>query len=71
MRERSIIKAVAKNLKKVRLSKHLTQADVAEKAGITSNHYARIERGETIPSIITVAALIKSLKVRSSDILPF
>lgn len=71
MRESSIIKAIAKNLRRVRLSKHLLQTDVAEKAGITSNHYARIERGEAVPSILTMAALIKSLKVRSSDILPF
>lgn len=71
MRKDSIAKIMAKNLKKIRLSKHLTQAELAEKAGITSNHYARVERGVAIPSAITIAMLAKSLKVKSSDILPY
>ena len=71
MRISSVAKILAKNLKRVRLAKHMTQAEVAKKAGITSTHYARIERGEATPSITTVAALVKSLKSNSSEILPF
>ena len=71
MKQSLIVKTVAKNLKKIRLSKHLTQAELAKKAGITSNHYARIERGESIPTVTTLAALAKSLKAHSSKILPF
>ena len=48
----------------------MTQADVAKKAGITVTHYARIERGESVPGIVTATALIKSLGVSWSDILP-
>ena len=71
MRKDSIAKTFAKNLKKVRLSRHLTQADVAKRASISTTHYARIERGESIPSIVTAAILVKSLKVGWSEILPF
>ena len=71
MGEKTVIKIIAKNLKKVRLSKHMTQAEVANGAGIAPNHYAKIERGEAIPSVVTLAALIKSLKTKSSKILPF
>ena len=70
MRKDSIAKTFAKNLKKVRLSKHLTQADVAQRAGITTTHYARIEREESVPSIITAAALAKSLEVQLSEMVP-
>ena len=70
MRTSSVAKTFAKNLKKVRLAKHMTQADVAKKAGITVTHYARIERGESIPSIVTATALIKSLRATWSEILP-
>ena len=70
MRTSSVAKDFAKHLKKVRLAKHMTQADVAKKAGITVTHYARIERGESVPSIVTAAALVKSLKASWSEILP-
>ena len=62
---------VAKNLKKARLARQMTQAEVAESADITPNHYARIERGESIPGVVTLGALLKGLKTKSSKILPF
>ena len=71
MSKSAVVITVAKNLKKVRLAKHMTQAEVAIGADIASNHYAKIERGEAIPSIVTLAALIKSLKTKSSKILNF
>ena len=70
MSKSKIVVAVTKNLKKARLAKHMTQAEVANGAGIAPNHYARIERGEAIPSVVTLVALIKSLKTKSSKILP-
>ena len=70
MRTNSVAKNFAKNLKKVRLAKHMTQADVAKGARITVTHYARIERGESTPSIVTATALVKSLKAKWSEILP-
>ena len=69
--KKSITKTVAENMKKVRLAKHMTQDEVAESAGITTNHYARIERGEVSPSLETLAALIRGLRTKSSKVLPF
>ena len=71
MRRDRIARIMVQNLKKIRLSQRLTQAEVAEKAGITTNHYARIERGAAVPSAVTIAALARGLKVKSSDILPY
>lgn len=65
------IKDLAKKLKKAREKQNLTQAELAEKAGLHVNYYARVERGEVNPSYDTVYKLIKALKVKSSDILPF
>jgi XRE family transcriptional regulator, regulator of sulfur utilization len=65
------IKALASKLKKAREKQNLTQAELAEKAGIHFNYYARVERGEVNPSYDTLYKLIKALKVKSSDILPF
>lgn len=49
----------------------MTQADVATKANITINYYARIERGKENPSFEVLKGLTTALKVKSSDILSF
>jgi transcriptional regulator with XRE-family HTH domain len=62
---------IAKKLKVVRIAKQLTQLELSEKAGISANYYAKVERGEATPSLDTFAKIIKALGVKSSDILPF
>lgn len=64
-------KEVAANMKKIRLHKGLTQLEVAKKAGINSNYYAKIERGKLKPSVAKFEKIVKALEVKSSDILPF
>lgn len=63
--------AIAKKLKTTRLSRGLTQGELADKAGISENYYARIERVEVKPSVEILEKLVKALRVKSSDILPF
>lgn len=70
MGSKSIAK-IGKNLREVREAKRLTQADVAQKAGISTNYYARIERGEVAISVEVLEQLIKALGVKSANILPF
>lgn len=62
---------IGKNLKKLRKEKQLTQVELAEKAKISSNYYARIERDEENPSLEVLKDIAKALKVKSSDILDF
>lgn len=62
---------IGKNLKKARLNAKMTQKQVAEKADLHVNYYARIERDEESPSLDVLKKLAKILKVKSSDILPF
>ncbi len=64
-------KEIGKRLRESREEKKLTQADVAEKAGISTSYYARIERGEEQPSLPTIKTLVGILKVKAGDILPF
>jgi len=64
-------KEVGLKLKSARRKKKMTQADVAEKAGLNTNYYACIERGEVNPSLEKLQAIIKTLGVKSSTILPF
>lgn len=62
---------IAKRLRAVRIERSLTQVQVAEKADLNTNYYAKIERGEIRPSIATYEKLAKVLKITSSELFPF
>lgn len=62
---------IGKALHEARKNNGSTQAEIAKRAGTTVNHYAKIERGEVVPSLKTLEKIIKALGVKSSDILPF
>ncbi len=65
------LQTIGRKLREVREKQHLTQVEVAEKADISTNHYAQIERGEANASIETLENILKALSVKSSKILPF
>lgn len=54
---------LAKILKDAREKAGLTQAQVAEKAGIHFNYYARVERGEVTPRVDIVEQIAKALNI--------
>lgn len=64
-------KHIAAKLKEYRLKNGLTQEELAEKAGMNRNGYAKIERGEQKASVDTLEKLTKVLKIKSKDVLPF
>ena len=66
--DKKIILEIANKIKQARESKGLTQADVANLAGLDSNSYAKIERGESSPKGVSLAKIIKALEIKSSDI---
>ncbi len=63
---------VGKNIKKARKGLKLTQVDIAEKIGISSNYYSMIERGELDnPGSQVMSKIAKVLKLEPSDVFPF
>ena len=62
---------IGKKLKDARKKLGLKQSDVAEKANISVNYYARIERNEENPTLETLERVLKALKLKSSDVLSF
>jgi len=62
---------VGRKIKQIRETKKLTQADVANEAGIDVNYFAMIERGEVNFTFDKLYRIIKALKVKSSQVLPF
>ena len=61
---------IAENIRKVREKKGLTQEEHAKKAGLNSNYYARVERGEAKPSGVTLMKIKRALGVEYSELLP-
>jgi transcriptional regulator with XRE-family HTH domain len=62
---------IGKKIKKARRQKSLKQVEVAVDAGLSPSYYSKIERGEVNPSLEKFYRVVKSLKVKSSEILPF
>jgi transcriptional regulator with XRE-family HTH domain len=64
-------KQIGSKLREIRRSQGLTQSELAAKAGLSSNYYARTEQGKVKASLDTYESIIKALKVKSSEVLPF
>lgn len=64
MKNKEAIK-IGKELRKAREATGLTQAKVAEKAGITTNYYAMVERGEKNITYGKMQRILKVLNVKS------
>ena len=60
---------IGNNLYKIRKSKGLTQAEVAEKADFSDRTYADIERGSTNMRIETLLKICEALNITPNDVL--
>lgn len=65
-----IIKFAGTKLKKARHTLQMTQAEVAEKVGADTNYYAKIERGEVVPSLTLLIAVADVLNIDYPTLLP-
>lgn len=66
-----IRRKVGKNIRQARKRQSLKQVELAVDAGLNPSYYGKIERGLINPSLEKIYRIIKALKVKSSDILPF
>lgn len=62
---------VGNKLREIRERKNLSQEEVADTIGISVTYYAGIERGEENPTMSVLEHICRSLRIRSSDFLPF
>lgn len=62
---------IGENIKQARQKLGLTQAEVATKADLHVNYYARVERGEATATVETLQKIASVLEVTASEILPF
>ena len=70
-RHGQFITAFGINLRKIRLSKGISQEDLADKADLTLSQVGRIERGVINTSISTVYSLAAALEIEPMNLFRF
>lgn len=60
---------IGRRARLARRTRGMTQADVAERLGVTTEFYARIERGHGLPSVTTLARLVPMLDLELDPII--
>ena len=56
-------------LKQLRATRDMSQADLAERSGVSREYIARLETGHHDPSLSTLVKLAKALKVKPGTLL--
>jgi transcriptional regulator with XRE-family HTH domain len=67
----SIKKEIGKKIRTFREKRGMLQTEVAEEAGISPAHFIRIEEGNANPTLEKIYKIVKALKIKASQILPF
>lgn len=63
------LKNIGENVKKIRIQKNMTQAQLAEKANISTVHMSHIETGSVAMSLDCLLNMCNALKVTPDDLL--
>jgi len=63
------IEKLAARLKALRERRGLSQEQLAEKAGLSRPHLARLETAKQDPTLSTIEKLAKALKVKPAELL--
>ena len=66
---KELAKTIGTAARQARTALRLTQEDTAERIGVSVEFYARIERGTSLPSILTFAGIVSALGVSADALL--
>ena len=62
-------KTIGAGLRRSRKKLGLTQEDASEELGVTSEYYARLERGHALPSVPVLYLLVITLRISAAELL--
>jgi transcriptional regulator with XRE-family HTH domain len=68
--DKTLLLQLGERVKALRVTRGLSQEELAERAGMSLKHLGQIERAATEPSITAVLGLCKGLEVRVLELLP-
>ena len=60
---------IGRHARRARHALRLTQAQIAQRIGISAEFYARVERGQALPSIETLARMVTVLGISADELL--
>jgi transcriptional regulator with XRE-family HTH domain len=60
---------MARNLRRIRHDKHLTQEELADRSGLSARYVGAIERGEMSASITVLGQIAEALEVEPAELL--
>lgn len=67
--DREVLTQFGSHLRKLRLERHLTQEELAERAGFSRSYYTEIETGKRNISLLNLYRLAQCLEVSLKDLL--
>lgn len=70
-RDKDAIKRFGDNLRRLRLSKGLSQQQLELKADISKNQIGNIERGEVNITLISILAISKALEISPKELFDY
>lgn len=62
-------KKLGKNLKRIRTTKGIAQADIARSLGVSRGFVSNVENGKTNPTLATITKLANSVGVSADELL--
>jgi transcriptional regulator with XRE-family HTH domain len=62
-------RAMAANVRRLRVERKLTQEDLADRAGISARYLGSIERGATAATIVVLGRLAGALRVDPAELI--
>lgn len=65
------IKKIGKNIKRLRLAKGMTQLDLAAECAMEYSNIARIEAGNTNPTVRTLLKIARALGISLSELVKY
>jgi transcriptional regulator with XRE-family HTH domain len=68
-RTQELARTIGKQIAKARGALGITQEEAAERIGITVEYYARLERGQSLPSLLTFAQMSVALEVSAESLM--
>ena len=66
-----IVSSLGDRMKEIRLSKGMTQTDVADRCNMDKTSYQRVEKARTSPTLNTVILIARALEVNLLDLFDF
>ena len=63
------MRSIGRAARKARRARKLTQEDVADRVGVSTQFYGRIERGYALPSVTTLRRMLDVLDLRADELL--